>query len=319
MTDQDRALMKRLTIVLAALFVFVFAWSRLQLLYGEKFFEVTASGKAQWIWMQHRLADGNPVAFYATHDFDLPPQRNFTHLKVLGDPEYTLYFNGVEVGGRRVGEESTLDVYDVSALARDKANRIVIAARSPNGVGGLIASIDLAPDFLNHVFTNGDWHIVTQWHPDILTRDTAPFFRPMLLGRPPARRWNYLTRQPANVFAPPAGVMQARETFSFRTAMPQIEVVDGVAVAGTKPIDATAYDFGVGARGRLRLTLPKPSTQPLVVNVRFHTERNDLFAIEGEVEPFVFAAGETTVTDEQQRIFRYVEIYGSAARAEVLQ
>src|SRR5438132_14426924 len=92
MSNADRTLVRRLTIFLSALFLFTFAYSRLQLLYGEKFFEVTASGKAQWIWMQHRLADGNPVAFYATHDFDLPPQRLFTHLKVLGDPEYTLFF-----------------------------------------------------------------------------------------------------------------------------------------------------------------------------------------------------------------------------------
>ena len=319
MSSSDRALVQRLTIALAALFLGTLAWSRLQLLYGEKFFEVTQSGKAQWIWMKHRLADGDPVAFYATRDFDLPPNRNFTHLKVLGDPEYSVYFNGVEVGGRRVGEDSSLDVYDVTALARDKDNRLVVALRSPNGVGGFIASIDLAPDFLNHVFTNRDWHIVTHWRPDILVSDNAPTFRPMMLGRPPALRWNYLSRRDVAVMTPPQAVLQPRESFSFRTALQEIEVVDGVAVAGTKPTDATAYDFGVGTHGRLRLTVPRASGGPRVVNVRFHTERADLFAVEGAVVPFVFAAGETSIVDPQTREFRYAEIFGTQVKAEVVQ
>ena len=100
----------------------------------------TTPARAQWIWQQHRLAQGDPAAFFATHEFDLPPNRSFTRIKMLGDPEYTLYFNGVAIGGRHVGDDNeALDTYDVSALARDKKNRMVVAVRSANGVGGLIA------------------------------------------------------------------------------------------------------------------------------------------------------------------------------------
>jgi hypothetical protein len=41
-----------------------------------------------------------PVAFFATRDFDAPREsRLYTHLKVLGDPEYTVFINGRESRG----------------------------------------------------------------------------------------------------------------------------------------------------------------------------------------------------------------------------
>jgi hypothetical protein len=307
--------MRRLTIVLGFIFLFVFAFSRLHLLYGGKFFDVT--GNAEWIWQEERLADGFPAAFYATRDFDLPPQRSFTHIKILGDPEYTLYFNGTEVGGRRVGEESALDEFDVSKLARDKKNRMVVAVRSANGVGGLIASIDIAPDF-RFMGTGRDWHIVTQWRPDILLRDNGLVLRPMLLGRPPARRWNYLSRRPGVLLAPVKSVLPPKQAIPLHTALAEIRIVEGVAVTAATPVQATAYDFGVGATGRLRLTVGAPSLGPHVISVRFATDRSELSDVEGGVEKFIFAPGETSVVDPQRRVFRYAEVFGSSAKAEVL-
>lgn len=308
--------MRRLTIVLLALFTFVFAFSRLELLYGHKFYDAT--GRAQWISARHEMALGNPIVFFASREFDLPPQRVFTKIKIVGDPQYDLFFNGVEVGGRRVGEAIALDEYDVSKLARDTNNRMVVAVRSANGVSGLIASIDLAPEFLNYIVTGNDWNIVTEWSPDLLQRDSPSSVRPMLLGRPPARRWNYPSRQSGTFALPPSEVVQPNEAFSFKTALPDIQVAGGVAVTARRAVNATAYDFGIGTHGRVRLTLPA-ATAPRVVNVRFRNERSDLAVIEGDVVPFVFAAGETMVTDPQVREFRYVTVYGSNARADVLR
>src|SRR5713101_4485864 len=138
-SETDRRLMRRLDIATFGLFLFTAAFHRLNLLYSHKFFDVT--GRAQWIWPQHRFAANVPVAFFATRDFDLPKNRYFTRIKIAGDPQYTLYFNGREVGGRRTAEDMALDVYDVSTLAHDGPNRIVVAARSANGVGGLLASV----------------------------------------------------------------------------------------------------------------------------------------------------------------------------------
>jgi hypothetical protein len=314
----DRVLIRRLLIIAAAIFVIVAAVSRLELLYSHKFFDNT--GTAQWIWQQNRLADGNPAAFFATHDFDLPPNRSFTRIKILGDPEYTLYFNGVAVGGRHVGDDNeALDTYDVSALARDKNNRMVVAVRSANGVGGLIAAIDLTQEFGNFVVTGNGWHIVRRWRDDLLVRDPAAneITRPQLLGRPPARRWNYLVQRDAKPFAPVQRVIAARESFDFETALPEIAVIGGTAVTISRKTHATAYDFGP-ISGRARFTIRNVGNAARNVTVRFSNERSELFSVEGGVEQFVFAAGERIILDEETRNFRYVTVYGSAASVDVV-
>src|SRR5437867_3045486 len=96
MNASDHNLMRRLAIGVLALFAGVDAYHRLYLLYAHKFFDVT--GRAQWIWAQHQLSRNIPVAFFATRNFDLPPNRQFTRIKVAVDPEYTLYFNGPQIG-----------------------------------------------------------------------------------------------------------------------------------------------------------------------------------------------------------------------------
>lgn len=314
----ERQLVRRLTIVLLALFAGVAAYSRLDLLYSHKFFDIT--GRAEWIWAQHQLSRETPVAFFATRNFDLPPNRQFTRIKIFGDPEYTLYFNGREIGGRRVGEESALDVYDVSKLARDRGNRIVVAARSPNGVGGVIASVDVSDEYQNVVPTGSGWAIVRRWRDDLIVRDPPYSWMssPMRIGRPPIGRWNFLSRRPA-VFTPPAQrIVQPRSAFRFKTAVPAIEDRSGVVVVVARAISATAYDFGP-ISGRARLTISYDNGVSRDVKVRFANAPSELRSVEGPVEPFVFAAGERTVTDPQERQFRYVMVYGSQASVSVVQ
>jgi hypothetical protein len=299
--------------------VIVAAISRLELLYSHKFFDNT--GTAQWIWQQNRLAQGDPAAFFATHDFDLPPNRSFTRIKMLGDPEYTLYFNGVAVGGRHVGDDNeALDTYDVSALARDKKNRMVVAVRSANGVGGLIAALDLTQEFGNFVVTGNEWHIVRRWRDDLLLHDPPPaeITRPQLLGGPPARRWNYLVQRGAKPIAAAQQVIAPRESFEFETALPEIAVIGGTAVTVSRKTHATAYDFGPQS-GRARFTLRDAGTSARKVTVRFANDRPELFSVEGAVEQFVFAAGERVILDEDSRNFRYVTVYGSAASVDVVK
>ena len=314
----DRVLIRRLIIIAAAIVVIVAAGSRLELLYSHKFFDNT--GRAQWIWQQNRLAQGDPAAFFATREFDLPPNRSFTRIKMLGDPEYTLYFNGAAVGGRHVSDDNeALDTYDVSKLARDKGNRMVVAVRSANGVGGLIASIDLTAEFGNFIVTGGDWHIVRRWRDDLLLRDppSNERNRPQLLGQPPARRWNYLVQREAKPFAPPQRAIAPRESFEFETALPEIVVIGGTAVTVSRKTHATAYDFGP-ISGRARFTIRTVANAARKVTVRFANDRSELFTVEGAVDQFVFAAGERRITDEETRQFRYMTVYGSAASVDVV-
>lgn len=318
-TAHDRILIRRLIITAAAIVIVVAAFSRLELLYSHKFFDNT--GRAQWIWPVHRMAVRDPVAFFATRDFDLPPNRAFTRIKILGDPEYTLYFNGEAIGGRRVGDDNeALDTYDVSTRARDRRNRIVVGVRSANGVGGLIVAVDLTREFANFIVTGGDWHIVRLWRDDLLIRDPPAneMARPQLLGRPPARRWNYLPQRAGPLFAPMQRVVAPRQSFEFATALPEIAVIGGTAVTVARKTRATAYDFGP-TTGRARLTIRDVGKAARSVTVRFANNRDELFAIEAPVEQFVFAAGERTIVDEEKRTFRYVTVYGSAATVDVVQ
>src|SRR5260221_1893738 len=150
----DLRLMRRLSLALGFLVLFVFAFSRLELLYGDKFFDVSNTGNGEWIWMPLRMADGTPAAFYATRDFDLPSSRQFTRIKILGDPEYTLYFNGREIGGRRVGEGSPLDGHDVSHPAPDRRNRLLVPLPHANSVRPLIVFVDRTPELRNYSLTH---------------------------------------------------------------------------------------------------------------------------------------------------------------------
>ena len=311
----DRVLMRRLTIGIAALFVFTAAFTRLDLLYSHKFFDVT--GRAQWIWAQTRISSGVPVAFFATRDFDLPADRYFTRIKIAGDPQYTLYFNGREVGGRRTADDMALDVYDVSTLARDGRNRIVVAVRSPNGVGGLLASVDITPEYQNMVPSGSEWTIVRRWGNDLPLRDPPRIWRssPMLLGRPPARRWNFLSARPGKFMRPAQRFVAARQVFRVHTALPVIDILGGVAVVGSRPMEAAVFDFGPVA-GRLRLTNGFDGVTR-AVKVRFANDRAEFQTIEGSVESFVFAPGERTIVDPQERRFRYAMVYGGNAAIEV--
>jgi hypothetical protein len=307
-----------LAAVAAAAVVITFSLSRLWLLYAHKFYDTT--GPAQWIWAPHQLSRDIPVAFFATREFDLPPNRYFTRVKIAGDPEYTLWFNGTEIGGRKLGDARALDVYDVTTIARSSANRMVIGVRSGDGVGGIIASIDIGPDVQNVIVTDGSWHVVRRWMDDLMVHDPEPasMTPPMLIGRPPIGRWNYLGRQEGKRVQPPQRIAAPRAAFDIKTALPTIEVRGGVAVTVALRKRASVFDF-TPITGRARLTLHYVSSTAHVIHVRFANERSELFALEGPVESFVFAEGEHTITDPVERRFRYVMVYGSEASAEVVQ
>lgn len=308
--------MRRLTAALFFLVLFTAGFSYLWRLFSNKFYDIT--GQAAWIWMPHRISRNTPVVFFAARDFDLPQHRAWTRIKILGDPEYTLYFNGQQIGGRRVRDALHLDTYDVSQLARDGKNRLLVAVRSTNGVGGLIASIDIAPEIENIVVTGADWKIFPVWNDRLPIQDLGRAVAPMVLGEPPAGRWNYLTQRPAEVSEPPGTVIQPKRSWDFRATIPTIQIRSGVAVAVPEPARATAFDFGPTA-GHVRLVLTRPQAVPPVVRVRLANAEQELSSVEADIRSFVFGAGESMVIDPEVNHFRYVVVYGGRARAEVVK
>jgi hypothetical protein len=321
-SNSDRDLMKRLTLVLALVFAFAAAFAHLERTYSRKFFDIT--GDARWIWARHRMSDNLPVAFFAARDFTLPPNRVYTRLKVLGDPEYTVFVNGREVAGRRVsgsrGQETErmIDAYDISQLVTTGRNRIVIAVRAPQGAGGLIASIDIAPEVANWVVTDAEWKIYRVWDPRILLKDVEGWQSPAVIGAPPVGRWNYLAAVSRPLSSPPTRVTPPADVFEQIGLIPRIKTTGGVAVAGTEEARATAFDFGF-TKGHVRLIATRDRPASEAVSVRFAFDRSELRLAEWNLRPVVFAPGEKVVTTPEVHDFRYVMVFGRGVRAEVVQ
>lgn len=309
-----------MSIALLALFLFTAAFAHLHRTYSRKFFDIT--GSAQWIWAQHPMSANVPVAFFAARDVELPENRVFTHLKLFGDPEYTLYVNGREIAGRQVGvEEKALDLYDISSFVKTGRNRIVVGVRAPLGLGGLLGSIDIAPETENWVVTDRTWKIYRRWSPEILLRDPAgaSWEPPLDVGEPPEGRWNYLAAVPRDPTPPPTSVVVPRETFSVVGFIPTIRTEGGISVAGATRSRATAFDFGV-TKGRVRLTIDSDSIPSRTVNLRFANARDELELLERNLRPIVFAPGERVVTTPEEHTFRYLMVFGrGTVTAEVLR
>lgn len=320
----DRDLLKRLGVVVIFLLVFTAAFAHLYRVYSDKFFGIT--GAAEWIWAQHRMSSGEPVAFFATRDFDLPERRLYTHLKVVGDPEYTVYVNGRQLAGRRLAgrrqteADARLDLYDISQLVKTGRNRIVIAVRAPQGMGGLIAAIDLAPETQNWLVTDGEWKIYRWWYPDLLGRDRPDgrWEPPQRLGAPPIGRWNYLEVAQRDDAPPPNKVVAPQDSFEVMGLIPRIRTRGGIAVAVAERARATAFDFGF-TRGRLRLTRERNHFASRTVQVRFAFARPELGYVEWNLRPIVFAPGEMTVTTPEVHELRYAMVFARGVRAELVQ
>ena len=310
--------MKRLTIVLAFVFVFTAGFSTLNRVYSRKFLATT--GGAQWIWAQHRMSSNEPVAFFAARDFTLPAKRYYTRLKIAADPEYELFVNGREVAGRRTAVEPELDLYDISGLVQTGRNRVVVAVRAPQGVGGLLASVDIAPETQNWVVSDGSWTIYRRWDPRLLLRDVPEVWSEpaMVIGPPPVGRWNYPSIAARPLASPPAHVIPPRDSFPQLALLPVIRTRGGVAVAVAERARATAFDFGF-TRGRVRVTRESAFGSSRVVNVRFANIRPELGYLDFNLRPVVFAPGENVVTTTEPHQFRYVMVFGRGVRAEVVR
>ena len=316
--------MRRLGIVTIVILVLTAAFAHLERVYSEKFYGIT--GTAQWIWAQHRMSSNDPLAFFAVREFTLPENRYYTHLKIVGDPEYTVYLNGRELAGRRLaGRRQTeaderLDLYDISKLVVTGRNRLVVAVRSPQGVGGLIASIDLAPERQNWLVTNADWKIYRWWHPELVHRDPPglEWEGPQIVGLPPTGRWNYFEIAPRPAAAVASVSIPPRDSFEMIGHVPTIRSRGGVAVAVVDRARTTVFDFGF-TRGRLRLTRERTHFASRVVNVRFAFARPELGYVEWNMRPIVFAPGETTVTTPESHEFRYAMVYARGVRAGLVR
>lgn len=269
------------------------------------------TGKAQWIWQQHRLSSRTPVAFFAVRSFELPDQRDSVTIKVAATPAYTLFFNGREIGGGS-RDRVTLDVFDLTPHTRTGVNRIAISVRSGDGVGGLLAAVDLGPTLNNAVVTGPEWRVFPSWHEELVVRNppNVQSASPMILGSPPAGKWNYPERTPGVMYGEERFVRYPVSRSVIESALPEIRTVGGVVIATVRPAAATVFDFGRPVAGRARLeTTPGDSR---LIRVRYLGSLAELDPA-ASTDSLVLGERETTVTDPQTRHFRFAVVYASDA------
>jgi len=307
---------RRWTIAIVLSFLFAAAFTRLEAVYAHKFFDIT--GRAQWIWPRVEMASENPVVFFATRDFDLPATRYYTHIKIAADPEYTLYLNGRELASKRMTEASALDVYDVTSLAHDGRNRIVVAVRSVKGAGGLLVAVDLSPETENFIVTDQSWKISRVWSPALLQSDLKSMEKPVEIGEPPVGRWNYLVPRDAPIATAATTVVPAQTTFTAKTRLPEVKVVSGTPIASTRAVRAFGYDFG-WLDGQARLVRTRDLALCQVIDIRYANAKEELLMVEGKTHAIVFAPGESVVVDPETRHFRWIGVYGRPVTAQVVK
>lgn len=297
-------------------FVIVGSFITLHRFFSRKFFSGT--GDARWIWVADRsMSSGEPLAFFAVRDVQLPTAREFVRIKIAADPQYTLYFNGNEVGGGMMSRSSDLDVWDVSDLANTGDNRIVVALRSSNGVGAFLSAVDLALTRRNLFVTDSSWKLFREWRPEILfgRLPNIQMSAPRIVGSPPVGRWNFLEARSRSLEPVALRPESAVRTLDFNGMLPEIRIMSGIAVASTRQTPATAFDFGpVNGRGRIETG----GDRERVVRVRYANDESEL-AQQGEVISFVFAKGERSVTDPMTRSFRFMVVYGRGVTATVVK
>jgi hypothetical protein len=312
----DRELIQRLAIISLFLLCFTAAFSTLFRHFTRRFDAYT--GPAQWIWASHQISRNVPVVFFASREFDMPRGSKFAQLRMFAEPESTLWFNGREIASRRDFGSGTLHVYDLTQLARPAKNRIVIAVRSTNGVGGLLASLGVNDENENAIVTDRSWRIFRQWSDALPLRDIGNAERPMVLGEPPVGRWHYLSPAPAELDAPATKVLEPKQSIQFVATIPNVKIVEGVAVATKESVRATAFDFGF-TRGRVRLSLLGEQPVPPVVMYRLANVKEEFGVVESAVLSTPFGAGERALTEPDVRSFRYVIVFGGRAHAEVVR
>lgn len=181
----------RPVVVVAAILLPTIAFFALRARFVERFESWT--GPAEWIWWSNRIVRPEPKAFVAARAFTLS-KTGPAELRVSGDREFVVYLNGNRIGGGRGGKGFPLRRYEVGSLLVRGENRIAIELRSPDSVGGAIASLSIAGLSEWFLATDSSWSIHDDWEEGVRPGRVGvrSAGKPAASwGRPPMNPWGY--------------------------------------------------------------------------------------------------------------------------------
>ena len=140
---------------------------------------------ARWVWIS-AAPERAPVRFSAVREFSLPATPSRAIARVFVDPRFALWLNGslAGAGGQRPGDPPA--ALEVASLLRKGKNTVAIVAESPDGVGGILFSLETG-DRSTAVVSGPDWSI----EPSARQLSPTGSRRAAVLGRPPLYPWGY--------------------------------------------------------------------------------------------------------------------------------
>ncbi len=121
---------------------------------------------ACWIWAAGDYGDGEPIAFFAVRDLELPASGP-ARVAITADETYLLYVNGRRLGAGSYRRGQPLDEYQVGDFLKPGLNRILVELRSSRGAGGLLARVELEGDDPRTVVTDAGWRIFRRNDPGL--------------------------------------------------------------------------------------------------------------------------------------------------------
>jgi len=140
---------------------------------------------ARWVWIS-AAPERTPVCFSAVREFSLPAVPSRAIARIFVDPRFALWLNGslAGEGGERPGDPPA--ELEVARFLRRGKNTVAIVAESPDGVGGILFSLETGTESAA-VVSGPDWSI------DPSGRSLSPSGsrRAAVLGRPPLYPWGY--------------------------------------------------------------------------------------------------------------------------------
>jgi len=167
--------------------------------YLKELYEFT--GGAQWIWPSDDLRTPDPTVCVLYRRLSLHERPLEAVAKICGDRSYVLWINGQIAMAGYNRPAYHLDVVPVTDLLNPGSNLLVIEARSPTSVGGVLFSLDLVPSVEGHregdprgrsvLVSDGQWRVVERMWPGFPGLPPAGGTVPWIWGRPPDHPWAY--------------------------------------------------------------------------------------------------------------------------------
>ena len=269
---------------------------------------------ARWIWADGDYGSGEPIAFYAVRDVELPSAVS-GRVTIAADETYLLYLNGQRIGSGSYRSEAPSDVYDVDDFLEVGLNRILVELRSSRGAGGLLAELELGDDAT--VVTDDSWRIFRH-HDDGLVRglsDLEGGEAPKIWARAPTGRWRPNgTRHrliPFQVFPPPERRRPERHVRYHDTSWSRLDASQrNIPALGPQQI----FDWGAEVEGYLSFDLRSGTGKPGLLYVS--TELPD--ASERPPDAVIIPVpGRRWWQDAYSRRFRYALVVGAEPRSRV--